>query len=239
MKAYRNVEIVSGKNAIAVKVCTMLDKEQGIFSNTCPNCEGAVGHQNICNGDCGKVIAFHEIKKSYNGKSFPKEQIDQLKSLEQQITVIGQMPIGDIDIRTIGEGYYLLPRKLEPKKKHSPESTQPYVALVKALEQTKTAIQIKYTLSGKEKLGILIANNGLIVLKNVTYDEQLRVCDEEPNFAVSPTDIKKAKNFITALKTTDLTTIENEYAKSIEELIAGKIPQIVETRQSEGMNFFD
>ncbi len=246
MKAYRNVEIVSGKNAIPVKVCTMIGKPESIFSNTCPNCDGSVGYQNICQGECGKIIPFAEIKKGYltmkDGQEtkivFEKEQIDQLKSIEQKIKVVGAMPVDQIDIRTIGEGYYILPRKLEPKKKNSPDSVQPYVSLVKALNQSKKAIQIKYTLSGKEKQGILVEQNGLIILKNVAYDEQLRDCDEEPQFNVKPVDIKRARNFIEALKQIEFASVENEYTKAIEELLAGKVPTIVETRQSEPMDFF-
>ncbi len=247
MKAYRNVEIVSGKNAIPVKVCAMLEKEQSIFSNTCPDCQGSVGYQNICNGDCGKVIPFESIQKGYttmkDGKPtkviFSKDQINQLKSLEQEITVIGSMPYDQIDIRTIGEGYYILPRKLDPKKKNSPDSTQPYCAIAKALEQSGKVIQIKYTLSGKEKQGILTAQNGIIILKNVVYDEQLRLCDEDPKFELKPVDVKKARNFIEALKQVDFTTVENKYTKAIEQLLAGKVPEIVEARASDGMAFFE
>lgn len=247
MKAYRNVAIISGKNAIPVKVCGMLEKEQSIFSNTCPNCNGSVGYQNICNGECGEVIPYADIRKGYttlkNGKEtkivFKKEQIDQLKSLEQYIRVVGSMPYDQIDIRTIGEGYYVLPRKLEPKKKNSPDSSQPYCAIVKALEDSGKVIQIKYTLAGKEKQGILTAQNGLIILKNVVYDEQLRDSDEQPTAELKPTDIKKARNFIEALTQVDFSTVENEYTKAIEELLAGKVPKIVQTRQSDGMDFFD
>lgn len=247
MKAYRNVEIISGKNAIPVKVCGMTEKEQSIFSNTCPHCEGSVGYENKCQGECGKTIAYSEIAKGYTTLKdgveqkilFKKEQIAQLKSLEQQIKVIGSMPFDQIDIRTIGEGYYILPRKLEPKKKNSPDSTQPYCALVKGLEQSGKVIQIKYTLSGKEKLGILTAQNGLIILKNVVYDDQLRECDEEPTATLKPAEIKSAKNFIEALKQTDLTKVENEYSTAIEELLAGKVPEIVTARQSAGMDFFE
>jgi non-homologous end joining protein Ku len=247
MKAYRNVAIVSGKNAIAVKVCGMLDKAESIFSNTCPNCEGSVGYQNICQGECGEVIPFASIKKGYTKMVdgvetkvvFDKSQIDQLKSIEQAIKVVGAMPIKDIDIRTIGEGYYVLPRKLDPKKKNSPNSTQPYCAFVKALEASGKVVQIKYTLSGKEKQGILVVHNGLIVLKNVVYDEQLRDCDETPEATLTPVHLKKAKNFITALKQIDFKKVENEYTKAIEELLAGKIPKLVQRQESDGMDFFD
>ena len=247
MKAYRNVEIISGKSAIPVKVCGMLEKEQSVFSNTCPKCQGSVGYQNICLGDCGEALAYADIKKGYTTMKdgvetkivFDKEQIDQLKVVEQQIKVIGSMSTKKIDIRTVGEGYYILPRKLEPKKKNSPDSNQPYVAMVKGLEASGKVLEIKYTLSGKEKLGLLISRNGLLILKNVVYDEQLRECDEEPTAEVTTAHVKKARNFIDALKEVDLTTVENEYSTAIEELLAGKIPKIVETRKSEGMAFFD
>jgi len=247
MKAYRNVAIVSGKVALAVKVCTMLEKPQSIFSNTCPNCEGSVGYQNICQGECGKVIPFADIKKGYTALRdgvetkvvFAKEQIDQLKSIEQVIRVVGAMPVKDIDIKTIGEGYYLLPRKLDTKKKNSPNSTQPYCAFVKALESSGQVIQIKYTLSGKEKQGIIVAQKGLMILKNVAYDEQLRDCDETPTAELTPAHIKKAKNFITALKKIEFKNVENEYTKAIEELLAGKVPEIVERNHTDGMEFFD
>ena len=149
------------------------------------------------------------------------------------------MPYDQIDIRTIGEGYYILPRKLDPKKKNSPDSTQPYCAIAKALEQSGKVIQIKYTLSGKEKQGILTAQNGIIILKNVVYDEQLRLCDEEPKFELKPVDVKKARNFIEALKQVDFTTVENKYTKAIEQLLAGKVPEIIESRASDGMAFFE
>lgn len=247
MKAYRNVEIISGKNAIPVKVCSMIEKEQSIFSNTCPRCQGSVGYQNICQGECGQVIPFADIQKGYSTMKdgiatkvvFAKEQIDQLKSMEQQITVIGAKPINQLDIRTIGEGYYILPRKLEPKKKASPDSTQPYCAIVKALEQSGKVIQIKYILSGKEKQGILTTHNGIIILKNVVYDEQLKECDEQPTFEITPADIKKAKSFVDSLKQVDFATVENKYTKALEQLLEGKIPDIVEARQSDGMAFFE
>jgi len=247
MKAYRNVEIISGKNAIPVKVCAMIEKEQSIFSNTCPRCQGSVGYQNICQGECGQVIPYADIQKGYSTMKdgvatkvvFAKEQIDQLKSMEQQITVIGAKPINQIDIRTIGEGYYILPRKLEPKKKNSPDSTQPYCAVVKALEQSGKVIQIKYILSGKEKQGILTTQNGIIILKNVVYDEQLKECDEQPTFDLKPADIKKAKSFVESLKQVDFATVENKYTKALEQLLAGKVPDIVEARASDGMAFFE
>ncbi len=225
MKAYRNVAIVSGKEALAVKVCGMLDKAQSIFSNTCPNCEGSVGYQNICQGECGKVIPFADIRKGYTTMRdgvekkivFEKSQLDQLKRIEQEIRVVGAMPVKDIDIRTIGDGYYILPRKLEPTKKTSANSTLPYCTFVKALETSGKVIQIKYTLSGKEKQGILVVHNGLLVLKNVVYDEQLRECDETPEAELTSAHIKKAKSFFTTLKQIDYTKVENEYTKAIEE----------------------
>jgi len=248
MHPYRNIEIINGSHALAVKVSTMIGKANpSVFHNTCPNCKGEVGVQPICHGECGKVINRDEILKGYtrmkDGKqevlTFTKEQVTELESFENTIQVIGSLPLDQIDVRTLGEGYYLLPRKLDTKKKNSPDSVQPYCHMVEGLRESGKVFQIKYTIGKYEKIGLIFAQGGLLILKNVAFDEQLKECDEEPTTTIDKVAVAKFKKGIEALESANFKTIQNQHSKDIEDLIDGKKPKIVKVKESSGMDFFD
>lgn len=248
MHPYRNIKIINGNHALAVKVSSMLSKANpSVFHNTCPNCKGSVGNQPLCLGDCGKVINRDEILSGYsrikNGKTevltFTKDEVKALDAFENTIVVIGSMPIDQVDVRSLGEGYYLLPRKLEPKKKNSADSVTPYCYTVEALKQSGMVFQIKYTIGKVEKIGLIFEQNGILILKNVAFNENVKPCDEEPTATLESKTVAKFKKGVETLKKADFSKIANQHLKDIEDLIDGKKPKIQQTKESTGMDFFD
>jgi non-homologous end joining protein Ku len=249
MNTMRNLTIINGSHALAVKVSSMLKPlNTSVFKNTCAKCKGKVGRQDVCRGECDCVVSgdeivsgFKTIDKTGNEKilTYTKAEVNALHSGIESIEVIGSIPLDQIDVRRLTDGYYLLPRKVEVDKKNSPTTTEPYVYMAEGLEQSGKAFQIKYTIGKYERLGLIISQNGILILKNYVFNEQLVECDEELDVKKNAEAVKKFKKGIEALKTVDFNTFKNQYNKAVEDLIAGKKPKIVKPKQVSGMDFFD
>lgn len=243
MRAYRKVSIVSGSQTIPVKVCTMVRKSTGIFHNGCPTCKGIVNKKNVC-VTCDKEIQYADLLRvtEIGGENhvFTKEQIEDLKNFDLEIKVLGFIPKERIDIRLISDGYYILPTKLD-KKKHTKDSTKPYVCLRDGIEFTNKVLVVEYCISGKQKLGILTIHEGVLILKTWAYYEDFVECDELPRLELTEAEAKAGQNFIECLKEINPAQIENSYTKKIEELLSGKPTEIInaETETKDDLEFFN
>jgi DNA end-binding protein Ku len=220
MRSISKVSISYGLHNIPVKVCTVVRDSGTGMSNCCPDCNGDVGHKNACK-NCSKELNTKDILKAYKvGEEkhiFTQDELTSLKNVEKSIDVAGITNIDAIDPRYITGSYYLVP---EVAKKA-------YAILLQGMEKSGKAIVVKFALRGKQRLGVLvpqmIQDQGIILMRTLAFSTQVQSIDEELRYDLTEVESDMGVSFINSLKEIDPTTIENQYAKQMEEILSGEM----------------
>lgn len=220
MRSISKVSIAYGLHNIPVKVCTVVRDSGTGMSNCCPDCNGDVGHKNACK-NCSKELGTKEILKAYKVGDekhiFTPEELTSLKNVEKSIDVAGITNIDAIDPRYITGSYYLVP---EVAKKA-------YAILLQGMEKSGKAIVVKFALRGKQRIGVLVPQNvsgqGVILMRVLAFSNQVQPIDEELRYDLTEEESDMGVSFINSLKDIDPESIENRYAKQMEEILSGEM----------------
>ncbi len=220
---------------IPVRLCSYVKSAytKSPFTNTCPHCNEDVGKQNYCkNEDCGKVIASDEVLSAFvfsadDRKIVDKDLLKDIKKQTSKIVLLGARPKKDTRV-TIG-GSYILPREFSKDELAvlGDEEDDPFYAykLLHSATSSDKDLVVKYSTSksGREKIGVLRAEGKAIALLDIPYQELINEVDEEPDVKVDKDEKVTAQKWINSLKEVDVATIEDNYAKIVQDVIEGKI----------------
>ncbi len=157
-------------------------------------CSSRLKQQYICPKD-NEVVTRDDTVKGYE---FAKDQYvvltpEELKTLEEKATgiidVIEFVPLAKVDREYVEKVYYLGPDK---------SGDRAYRLLAEAMSETGRAALGQYAARGKQHLVLIRPLNGVLVMEQLYYADEIRPTSEVPvpPGEVKPTELKLAKQLI-------------------------------------------
>ncbi len=157
-------------------------------------CKSRLKQQYICPKD-NEIVTRDETVKGYE---FAKDQFvvlspEELKALEERATgaidVLEFVPLATVDRTWIEKVYYLGPDK---------GGDRAYRLLAAALEESGRAALGQYAARGQQHLVLLRPLNGVLVMEQLHYADEIRPISEVPvqSGEVKPAELKMAQQLI-------------------------------------------
>ena len=140
-------------------------------------CGSRLKQQYICPKDNNEVVGREDTSKGYE---FAKDQYvvfspEELKALEEKATstidVVEFVPLAQVDREYLDKVYYLGPDK---------GGDRAYRLLAKALQETGRAALGQYAARGQQHLVLLRPLNGVLVMEQLHYADEVRSTNEVP-----------------------------------------------------------
>jgi len=187
-------------------------------------CGSRLKQQYICTKD-NEIVSRDDTVKGYE---FAKDQYvvlsaEELKALEEKATsvidVVEFVPLAQVDREYVEKVYYLGPDK---------GGDRAYRLLSEALKETEKAALGQYAARGQQHLVLLRPLNGVIVMEQLHYADEVRPTSEVPvpEGEVKPQELKLAKQLID--QTSNDTFEPNKYKDTVRERVLEAIQSKVE-----------
>jgi len=187
-------------------------------------CGARLKQQYVCPKDNNEVVGRDETSKGYE---FAKDQyvvftVEELKALEEKATstidVIEFVPLAQVDREYLDKVYYLGPDK---------GGDRAYRLLAEALKETGRAALGQYAARGQQHLVLLRPLNGVLVMEQLHYADEVRATTEVPVPAgeVQAKELALAKQLIeqTATDTFEPAKFRDTVRERVMEAIQRKI----------------
>ena len=189
-------------------------------------CGTRLKQQYICPKD-GQVVEKDDIAKGYE---FAKGQYvlfspEELKALDEKATntidIAEFVPLGSVDRIYLEKAYFLGPDK---------GGERAYRLLSEALKDTGRAALGQYSSRGKQYLVLVRPLDGVLVLEQLHYANELRPAAEvpHPDAAVKPTELALARQLIEQSATDEFRpenyqdTVRDRVLEAIQDKVDGK-----------------
>jgi DNA end-binding protein Ku len=225
-RSIANATISFGLVSVPVNLYSSSESKTSVsFNMLHKKCGGRLKQQYICPRDDNEVVGRDETVKGYE---FAKDQYvilstEDLKAIEEKATgmidVIEFVPLAKVDREYLEKVYYLGPDK---------GADRAYRLLAAALEDTGKAALGQYAARGQQHLVLLRPLNGVLVMEQLHYADEVRPTTEVtvPAGEVKPLELTLAKQLI------EQTTNENfepeKYKDTVRERILETIQRKVE-----------
>jgi DNA end-binding protein Ku len=221
-----NATISFGLVSVPVNLYSSSESKATVsFNMLHKKCGGRLKQQYICPKDNNEVVERTDTVKGYE---FAKDQYvilstEELKAIEEKATqtidVIEFVPLAKVDREYLEKVYYLGPDK---------GADRAYRLLAAALADTGKAALGQYAARGNQHLVLLRPLNGVIVMEQLHYADEVRPTTEVtiPEGDVKPMELALAKQLI------EQTTNENfepcKYKDTVRERILETIQRKIE-----------
>ena len=184
-----------GLVSVPVKLYSSSESSASISFNWLhKECSSRLKQQYICTND-DQVVSRDDMVKGYE---FAKGQYvtftpEELKTLDEKATnsidVSEFVPLEEVERLYLDKTYYLGPDK---------GGDRAYRLLAKALEETGRAAVGQYAARGRQYLILIRPKNGMLVLEQLHYADEMRPATEVPleEGEVKPTELELAKQLI-------------------------------------------
>ena len=218
-----------GLVSVPVQIYSSSESKASVsFNMLHKKCGSRLKQQYICPKDNNEVVGREDTVKGYE---FAKDQYvilsaEELKALEEKATsmidVIEFVPLDKVDREYVEKVYYLGPDK---------GGDRAYRLLAAALKDTGKAALGQYAARGQQHLILLRPLNGVIVMEQLHYADEVRPTSEVPvpEGDVKPMELTLAKQLI------DQTTNENfepgKYKDTVRERVMEQIQKKVEGQE--------
>jgi DNA end-binding protein Ku len=191
-----NATISFGLVSVPVNLYSSAESKASVsFNMLHKKCGGRLKQQYICPKDDNEVVERTDTVKGYE---FAKDQYvilstEELKALEEKATqtidVIEFVPLAKVDREYLEKVYYLGPDK---------GAERAYRLLAAALLDTGKAALGQYAARGQQHLVLLRPLNGVIVMEQLHYADEVRPTTEVtvPEGDVKPMELALAKQLI-------------------------------------------
>jgi DNA end-binding protein Ku len=184
-----------GLVSVPVHVYSSAESRQSVSFNMLSKKSGTRVKQQYVDPKTNEVVPREEMVKGYE---FAKDQYvvftpEELKALEEKATstidIAEFVPLEKVDREYLNKAYYLGPDK---------GGDRAYRLLAEALKQTGRAALGQYAVRGQQHLVLLRPRNGVIVMEQLHYADELRPTSEVPlgEGDVKPTELALAKQLI-------------------------------------------
>jgi DNA end-binding protein Ku len=194
-RSISNATISFGLVSVPVNLYSSAESKASVsFNMLHKKCGSRLKQQYICPKD-SEIVTRDETVKGYE---FAKDQYvvlsaDELKALEEKATgaidVIEFVPLSKVDRVYLEKVYYLGPDK---------GGDRAYRLLAAALEETGLAALGQYAARGQQHLVLLRPSNGVLVMEQLHYADEVRTTAEipVPSGEVKPLELTMAKQLI-------------------------------------------
>jgi DNA end-binding protein Ku len=184
-----------GLVSVPVQVYSSSETRQSVSFNLLSKKTGTRLKQQYIDQKTGEIVPREDMVKGYE---FAKDQYvvftpDELKALEEKATstidVAEFVPLAKVDREYLEKVYYLGPDK---------GGDRAYRLLAEALQQTGRAALGQYAARGQQHLVLLRPKDGVIVMEQLHYADEMRPASEVPlgEGEVKPTELALAKQLI-------------------------------------------
>src|SRR5256886_8816880 len=177
-----------GLVSVPVQIYSSAESKASVsFNMLHKKCGGRLKQQYICPKDNNEVVDRTDTVKGYE---FAKDQYvilsaEELKALEEKATstidVLEFVPLEKVDREYLEKVYYLGPDK---------GGDRAYRLLAAALKETGRAALGQYAGRGQQHLVLLRPLNGVLVMEQLHYADELRPTTE---VTIPPRDVKEAE----------------------------------------------
>jgi DNA end-binding protein Ku len=215
-----------GLVSVPVSIYSASESKASIsFNMLHKKCGTRLKQQYICPKDNNEVVTRDETVKGYE---FAKDQYvvltaEELKSLEEKATstidVLEFVPLATVDREYMEKVYYLGPDK---------GGDRAYRLLAAALKETGRAALGQYAARGQQHLVLLRPLNGVLVMEQLHYADEVRPTTEVtiPAGEVKDAELKLAKQLID--QTSNEAFEPNKYKDTVRERVLETIQRKVD-----------
>jgi len=184
-----------GLVSVPINIYSSYESRQSVSFNLLSKKSGTRVKQQYIDPKTSEVVPRDEMVKGYE---FAKDQYvifspDELKALEEKATstidITEFVPLDEVDRVYLDKVYYLGPDK---------GGDRAYRLLAKALKETGRAALGQYAARGQSHLVLLRPRDGVLVMEQLHYADELRPVSEVPlgDGEVKPTELALAKQLI-------------------------------------------
>jgi len=244
LRAIQTTRLVHKAIQIPIRVCNVVKSSNGStgLSNACPDCHANLSKPDICRA-CDKEISHSEILKKYvvdkdEQHILTSEQLDELKNIDNDIKIEGNVSQDQFKSSLITGSYYLLPStklKKKSEQKLVEDNKKHYAKLREAIGMSVDPIVVKFSIRQKEKLGVLKVEGKAIVLLTLAFNEYVQDMDEDLDIDLNPKELADSKKLAKSITKTDLTKITDTYIEKLERIISGKSQPQAEKKEDDDM----
>jgi DNA end-binding protein Ku len=223
-RSIATANISFGLVSVPVQIYSSSESKANVsFNMLHKKCGTRLKQQYICPKDNNEVVGRDETVKGYE---FAKDQYvilstEELKALEEKATsmidVIEFVPLDKVDREYLEKVYYLGPDK---------GGDRAYRLLAAALKDTGKAALGQYSARGRQYLILLRPLNGVIVMEQLHYADEIRSAAEVPipDGDVKPTELSLAKQLI------EQTSNENFEPGKYKDTVRERVMEQLETK---------
>src|ERR1043165_7682296 len=195
-RSIATANISFGLVSVPVQVYSSAESKSSVsFNMLHKKCGSRLKQQYVCPKDNNEVVGREDTSKGYE---FAKDQYviltaEELKALEEKATstidVVEFVPLARVDREYLEKVYYLGPDK---------GGDRAYRLLAAALGETGRAALGQYAARGQQHLVLLRPRDGVIVMEQLHYADELRPTTEVevPEGQVKPAELSLAKQLI-------------------------------------------
>ena len=220
-----NATISFGLVSVPVNLYSTAESKATVsFNMLHKKCNSRVKQQYICPKDDNEVVARDDMVKGYE---FAKDQYvvfsnEEIKALDEKATgmidIVEFVPLASVDREYLEKCYYLGPDK---------GGDRAYRLLAAARAETGKAAIGQYAAKGKQHLVLLRPRDGVLVMEQLHYADELRPTTEVtvPEGDIKPMELTLAKQLIeqTTVEAFDATKFKDTVRERQMELIQPKI----------------
>ena len=184
-----------GLVSVPVNIYSSAESKASVsFNMLHKKCGSRLKQQYICTKD-GETVSRDDTVKGYeySKDNYVILTVEELKALEEKATsvidVVEFVPLSKVDREYVEKVYYLGPDK---------GGDRAYRLLSEALKDTGKAALGQYAARGQQHLVLLRPLNGVIVMEQLHYSDEVRPTTEVPvpEGEVKPQELKLAKQLI-------------------------------------------
>jgi DNA end-binding protein Ku len=212
-----------GLVSIPVRLYSATEEKDISFRQVHREDGGRIRYKRVCSVD-GEEVPYADIAKGYelgDGEMvvLTDEDFANLPiSTSRAVEVLSFVPAEQVDQVQLGKPYYCDPTGADSK---------PYVLLRDALEGAGKVAIVKMALRQRERLAMLRARDGVLVLQTLLWPDEVREAkfsflDED--VTVRPQELQMAESYIAALSGDfEPEQYSDDYREALEEVIDAKI----------------
>jgi DNA end-binding protein Ku len=211
-----------GLVSIPVRLFSATEEKDISFRQVHREDGGRIRYKRVCSVD-GEEVPYADIAKGYelpDGEMVILDDDDFANlpiSSSRSVEVLSFVPAAQIDAVQMSKPYYCDPTG----------DVKPYVLLRDSLEKSDRVAVVKVALRQRERLAMLRAREGVLVLQTLLWPDEVR----EPKLDISDDDVKvrdqelaMAESYINALSGDfEPEEFSDEYRGALEEVIEAKV----------------
>jgi DNA end-binding protein Ku len=211
-----------GLVSIPVRLFSATEEKDISFRQVHREDGGRIRYKRVCSVD-GEEVAYADIAKGYelpDGEMVVLDDDDFANlpiSSSRSVEVLSFVPAEQIDAVQMSKPYYCDPTG----------DVKPYVLLRNALEKADRVAVVKVALRQRERLAMLRAREGVLVLQTLLWPDEVR----EPKLDLGEDDVKvreqelaMAESYISALSGDfEPSEFGDQYREALEEVIEAKV----------------